>query len=175
MTVTSRYTNAHTLSPIQWVDGYAAMVKDAEVEPYDWCCQGRGGLDSWKSLGYIPVQDFDYKGFGTMTRSISRTLEYAYNDFAISQLAGELGKTADQEKYIDRSGNWQNLYRADQKSLWWNGTDTGFTGFFQPRHLNKTWGYQNPLNCSTLDPSSVCSLQNTGPETFESSIWEYGL
>lgn len=68
---------------IDWNLGYEAVVKDAEDEPYDWCCEGRGGLDSWKRLGYIPVQDFDYKGFGTMTRSLSRTLEYSYNDFVI--------------------------------------------------------------------------------------------
>ncbi|KAK4152162.1 glycoside hydrolase [Chaetomidium leptoderma] len=160
---------------INWDDGYAAVVKDAEVEPYDWCCEGRGGLDSWKSLGYIPVQDFDYKGFGTMTRTISRTLEYAYNDFCISQMAGGLGRTTDKEKYMESSGNWQNLFRADQLSAWWNGSDTGFVGFFQPRYLNQTWGFQDPLNCSNLDSSSVCSLQNTGRETFESSIWEYGF
>jgi putative alpha-1,2-mannosidase len=46
---------------INWETGYAAVVKDAEVEPYDWSNEGRGGLDSWKVLGYIPVQDFDYK------------------------------------------------------------------------------------------------------------------
>ncbi|KAK4226747.1 glycoside hydrolase [Podospora fimiseda] len=160
---------------INWEDGYAAVVKDAEVEPYDWCCQGRGGLDSWKSFGYIPVQDFDYKGFGTFTRSISRTLEYAYNDFCISQIASGLNKTIDREKYIESSGNWQNLYNSEQNSSWWNGTDTGFTGFFQPRYLNKTWGFQNPLNCSNLDPNSICSLQSIALETFESSIWEYGF
>lgn len=161
---------------IDWDDAYAAVLKDAEVEPYDWSNEGRGGLDSWKALGYIPVQDFDYKGFGTMTRSVSRTLEYSYNDYCIAQMArGGLGSSADEEKYLDRSGNWQNLYKADEQSLWWNGTDTGFTGFFQPRNLNGTWYYQNPLNCSNPDQSSVCSLQNTAGETFESSLWEYGF
>lgn len=152
------------------------MVKDAEVEPFDWCCEGRGGLDSWKALSYIPVQDFDYKGFGTMTRSISRTLEYSYNDYCISQIAGGLNNTADQEKYIESSGNWENLYKSDETSSFANGTNTGFTGFFQPKFLNETWGFQDPLQCSNIDNSSVaCSLQNTGRETFESSIWEYSL
>lgn len=160
---------------IDWDKGYEAVVKDAEVEPYDWSNEGRGGLDSWKALGYIPVQDFDYKGFGTMTRSVSRTLEYSYNDFCISQMAERLGHTADAEQYAASSGNWQNLYKTDQPSAFWNGTDTGFVGFFEPRFLNKTWAYQNPLNCSNLDNFSVCSLQNTGRETFESSLWEYGL
>jgi len=110
-----------------------------------------------------------------MTRSISRTLEYAYNDFCISQIAAGLGKEADRAKYTQRSGNWKNLFKVDQVSLWLNGSDSGFVGFFQPRYLNKTWGFQDPLNCSYLDQFSACSLQNNGRETFESSIWEYGL
>lgn len=160
---------------IDWDKGLAAVRKDAEVEPFDWCCHGRGGIDSWNALGYVPVQDFDYKGFGTLTRSISRTLEYAYNDFCIAQLAGAMGKKDIQEKYNEESQKWRNLYRKDQKSSFDNGTDTGFVGFFQPKYLNQTWGYQEPLKCSNLDEKSVCSLQNSGPETFESSIWEYGL
>jgi putative alpha-1,2-mannosidase len=58
-----------------------------------------------------------------------------------------------------------------------NGTNTGFTGFFQGRFANGTWFTQDPLWCSTIDPDQnrVCSLQNTGQETFESSLWEYGF
>lgn len=159
------------------MDAYAAVVQDAEVEPYDWSNEGRGGLDSWKALGYIPVQDFDYKGFGTMTRSISRTLEYSYNDFCVSQIASGLGSYGDAEKYQTRSGNWRNLYLANQTSDLLNTTtSTGFTGFFQPRFLNGTFGFQDPLMCSNVDTSmDICSLQRTGAETFESSIWEYSF
>ena len=161
---------------VDWERGYAGVVQDAEVEPYDWSNEGRGGLDSWKSLGYIPVQDFDYKGFGTMTRSVSRTLEYSYNDFVISQIASGLGRPSDVEKYAARSKNWQNLFKPNQTSFI-NGADTGFRGFFQPKYLNGTFGFQDPLYCSNIDTStnSVCSLQNTAGETFESSIWEYSL
>ncbi|KAL4790206.1 glycosyl hydrolase family 92-domain-containing protein [Aspergillus venezuelensis] len=158
---------------INWEDGYAAVQRDAEEEPYDWSNEGRGGLASWKSLNYIPVEDFDPVGFGTMTRSISRTLEYSYNDFTIAQMARGLNKTGDAERYEQRSRYWQNLFRADQTSFI-NGTDTGFTGFFQPKYLNGTWGYQDPLTCSNIDTSGrSCSLQNNAAETFESSIWEY--
>ncbi|OKL56251.1 hypothetical protein UA08_08523 [Talaromyces atroroseus] len=162
------------LDDIDWDAAYAAVQKDAEVEPYDWSNEGRGGLASWKSLNYIPVQDLDYVGFGTMTRSISRTLEYSYNDFAISQIARGMNKTADAEKYKQNSAFWQNLFKPDQTSYYTNGTDTGFVGFFQPKYLNQTWGYQDPLMCSNIDTSgSICSLQNDAAETFESSIWEY--
>jgi len=112
-----------------------------------------------------------------MTRSLSRTLEYSYNDFAVSQIATGLGgKDADVEKYQARSGNWRNLFKDDQTSFY-NGSNTGYVGFFQPRYLNGTWGFQDPLKCSNIDydPNSICSLQNTGSETFESSIWEYSL
>lgn len=163
---------------IDWNTGYKAVVKDAEEEPFDWCCQGRGGLDSWKSLGYIPVQDFDYKGFGTMTRSISRTLEYSYNDFVISLMAAGLGnREADVVKYQGRSGNWLNLYNPATTSFVNKTVDTGFVGFFQPRYLNRTWGYQDPLGCSQIDAAGVysCSLQNNAAETYESSVWEYSF
>ncbi|KAI1372133.1 glycoside hydrolase family 92 protein [Hypoxylon crocopeplum] len=161
---------------IDWDVGYEAVKKDAEVEPYDWSSEGRGGLDSWKSLGYIPVQDFDYKGFGTMTRSVSRTLEYSYNDFVISQMAQLRNNTADTEKYLQRSDNWKNLYKSDVTSFLPNGQDTGIVGFFQPKFLNETWGFQNPIACSNIDNSgSICSLQNTAGETFETSIYETGF
>ncbi|RAK78257.1 glycoside hydrolase family 92 protein, partial [Aspergillus fijiensis CBS 313.89] len=158
---------------VDWEVGYAAVQKDAEEEPFDWSNEGRGGLQSWKALNYIPVEDFDYIGFGTLTRSISRTLEYAYNDFTIAQMARGMGKTSDAEKYERTAKYWQNLFRADQTSFL-NGTDTGFKGFFQPKYLNGTWGYQDPLTCSNIDTSGrSCSLQNNAAETFESSIWEY--
>ncbi|RDA93311.1 hypothetical protein CP533_2038 [Ophiocordyceps camponoti-saundersi (nom. inval.)] len=161
---------------IDWAKGLEAAKKDADVEPFDWSSHGRGGLDSWKALGYIPVQDFDYRGFGPMTRSISRTLEYSYNDFCISQLAAGLGHTADAEKYLTSSSNWRNLWREDQGSRLFNGSDTGFTGFFQPRYLNQTWGSQDPLRCSAVDNSgSACSLTNNAAETYEGSIWEYNF
>jgi putative alpha-1,2-mannosidase len=130
---------------IDWKLGYEAVVEDAEVEPYDWCCNGRGGLDSWKELGYIPFQDFDFRGFGTLKRSVLRTLEYSYNHFCVAQIAeGLVVKRADVEKYHGRSNNWANLFRSDMRSLL-RGTDPIFTGFPQPRYHNITLGYQDPL------------------------------
>ena len=112
-----------------------------------------------------------------MTRSISRTLEYSYNDFCIAQMARMLNKTNDAEKYIGTSNHWTNLFDASQTSKLQTGADTGFVGFFQPKYLNLTWGFQDPLACSNIDNYTglACSLQNTAQETFESSIWEYSL
>lgn len=68
--------------------------------------------------------------------------------------------------------NWQNIFKADQTSFV-NGTDTGFVGFFQPKYLNGTWGFQDPIACSPL--TDFCSLTSNPSETFESSVWEYQL
>jgi predicted alpha-1,2-mannosidase len=157
------------LTGIDWELAYEAIVNDAENEPLEWNVEGRGGLTSWKKLNYIPYLDFDPVGFGTNSRSISRTLEYSYNDFNLATLAKALGKDS-YTTYLARSMNWQNLFKADQKSSI-NGVDTNFTGFFQPKYLNGTWGYQDPVACSPL--ADFCSLTSNPSETFESSAWEY--
>ncbi|ORY63006.1 glycosyl hydrolase family 92-domain-containing protein [Pseudomassariella vexata] len=159
---------------VDWAIGYEAIVKDAEVEPPVWDVEGRGGLKSWKELGYIPADDFDTDGNGVFTRSISRTVEYAYDDFCIAQLAKAMGKYHDYEKYLGRSENWINLYKPDQRSKL-NGTDedTGFLGFMQPKYLNGTFGFQDPIFCSPLQNFTSCYLNPHGHETYEGSSWLY--
>ncbi|TWU75094.1 hypothetical protein ED733_006919 [Metarhizium rileyi] len=157
-------------SAIDWELALEAIFRDAEEEPLEWSYHGRGGLQSWRKYGYIPYLDFDPFGFGTNSRSVSRTLEYSYNDFCLATLAGGLGKHALREKYMHRSMNWQNLWKDDQISVI-KGKDTGFKGFFQPKYMNGTWGFQDPIACSTL--ASFCSLTSNPSETFEASIWQY--
>jgi predicted alpha-1,2-mannosidase len=157
------------LTGIDWELAYEAIVNDAENEPLEWSVEGRGGLTSWKKLDYIPYLDFDPVGFGTNSRSISRTLEYAYNDFNLATLAAGLGKNTS-AKYLARATNWQNLFKPDQPSSI-QGVNTNFTGFFQPKYQNGMWGYQDPIACSPL--ADFCSLTSNPSETFESSAWEY--
>jgi putative alpha-1,2-mannosidase len=92
---------------VNWQTAYEAVVKDAEQEPPNWSVEGRGGLLSWKTLNYIPTDDFDPYGVGPFTRSISRTLEYAYDDHSIALMAQGLGTMADYEKYIETSEYWR--------------------------------------------------------------------
>lgn len=157
---------------IDWALAYEAIVKDAEVEPADWNIEGRGGLASWKSLGYIPTDNLDLDGDGLETRSISRTVEYAYNDFAISTLARALGHAQDADKYLSRSGNWRNMFNPAQRSVV-NGVDTGFQGFLQPRYMNGTFGVQDPIYCSPLLSFTGCYLNPSGGETYEGPVWLY--
>ena len=170
---------------IDWATGYQAVLSDAEskhyrapifhlklisqVQPYEWSTSGRGGLESWKLLGYIPKEDWDPWGGALRTRSISRTVEYAYDDFCLSLIARGLGYLRSSEKYLARSRNWKNLFNPKQISP---TLSTNFIGFLQPRHLNGTWGYQNPTTCSGYD-FGYCSLDSEGNETYEGSSWLY--
>ena len=153
---------------VDWATAYEAVVSDAEDEPLNWAVGGRGGLTSWKSLNYIPTDDFDPYGVGPFTRSISRTVEYAYDDFCIAEMAQKLDNDADYEKYTARSNNWKNMFKADQVS-------DGFTGFLQPRYLNGTWGFQDPTFCSPLLNFTSCYLNPDGHETYEGSSWLYSF
>lgn len=150
------------------------------VEPVDWAVQGRGGLMSWKKLGYIPTDDFDPYGGGPFTRSISRTVEYAYNDFCVAEMAHGLGYIEDEQKYLRRAENWKNMFNPAQTSHVTNSTgfpnqtvDTGFVGFLQPRYLNGTFGFQDPSLCSNLYNFTSCYLNPDGHETYEGSAWMY--
>lgn len=70
--------------------------------------------------------------------------------------------------------NWCNLWQPSQNSSLANGTiDTGFTGFFQPRYLNGTFGFQDPIFCSPLMNFTSCYLNPDGHETYEGSSWLY--
>ena len=157
---------------VDWATAYEAVLSDAEDEPPNWDVEGRGGLTSWKTLHYIPTDDFDPFGSGTHTRSISRTVEYAYDDFCIAEMAKGLGHMDDYEKYLERSTYWKNMYKADQTSSL-NGTDTGFVGFLQPRYQNGTFGFQDPAFCSPLLNFTSCYLNPDGHETYEGSCWLY--
>jgi len=112
------------LPGIDWAAAYEAEVKDAEVAPQNQFKEGRGGLEDYKSLGYVTIEGVDRPG--------SKQMEYAADDFEIALLARGLGKAADYQKYLDRARSWEKLWDADFE-------DGGFKGFIRPRHHDGTW------------------------------------
>lgn len=152
------------LDGINWDEAYEAIIKDAETQPSIWSVQGRGGLESWKTIGYIPYMDDD-RG-GTLTRSISRTVEYAYDDFCIATMANSTGRADDFAKYAARANNWRNVFDPDHESM-------GFKGFPQPRWANGTFDFQDATLCSPINDFHGCYLTSHGHETYEGSPWLY--
>ena len=70
--------------------------------------KGRRALDSYIKHGYIPMEDSVAEAFHTNEQT-SRTLEYAYDDFAVAQMARALGETSDYQVLMRRAGNWRNV------------------------------------------------------------------
>ena len=101
-----------------------AMVKDAEADPgTDHEKHGRGGLTEYKQLGYIP--------YG-IPRAGTRTVEYAFCDWCLAQVAKGLGRHDLYAKYMQRSANWKNLWRGDY--LW-----DDVRGYIMPRDSQGRW------------------------------------
>ncbi|KAK0617052.1 alpha-1,2-mannosidase-like protein [Immersiella caudata] len=163
---------------IDWDTAYEAVVSDAEVEPAAWGVEGRGNLVSWHELGYIPWNDNDVNGTGPHSRTISRGVEYAYDDFCISFLAEGLGHTEDASKYFLRGGNWANYWNPEQRDVYRDHRgevmQTNFTGFMQPRLYNGTFIYQNTRTCSPIHDTHSC-YYDTGFDTYEGSPWLYSF
>ncbi|KAK8111432.1 putative secreted glycosidase [Apiospora kogelbergensis] len=161
---------------IDWNLGYEAVVSDAEIEPEDWTRVGRGNLEAWKTYGFIPNDDNDKNHTGPQTRTVSRTVEYAYEDFTIALMARGLGKRDDERKYLERSKNWENVFDPDAADQY---TDAGrgvigsdFKGFMQPRSRNGEFTYQNMRLCSPVHEMHKCYF-DTVYDTYEGSPWLY--
>lgn len=79
---------------------------------------GRRALKSYLHYGYIPVEDAVNEAFHKKEQT-SRTLEYAFDDYALSRIASKLGEKEDEAELLRRSGNWRNV--IDPESGYANG------------------------------------------------------
>ncbi len=91
-----------------------AMIKTVNRDSF--------GLKAYREKGYVPAD--------TEGESVSKTLEYAYDDYCIAQMASALKKEDIYRKYIQRSDNWKNIFNPQ-------------TGFFQAK-INET--FVEPFN-----------------------------
>ncbi|MBE8723743.1 glycoside hydrolase family 92 protein [Flavobacterium sp. KB82] len=112
-----------------------ACVNTAKVPYYD-------GLEYYMNKGYVPE---DKNG-----SSVSKTLEYAYDDWAIAQAAKKLGKTEIYNEFLKRSENYKNVYDAK-------------TGFMRPKLNDGTFKKE-------FDP-----LDTHGQGFIEGNSWNYSL
>ncbi|MDE6559929.1 MAG: GH92 family glycosyl hydrolase [Muribaculaceae bacterium] len=98
--------------------------------------KGRRALGSYLKYGYIPLEDGVEDAFHKKEQT-SRTLEYAFDDFALSRLARKLGHDEDADILEKRSKNYRNV--IDPKLGYANG-----------RHADGTWA--DSINPFTFNP-----------------------
>ncbi len=101
-----------------------------------------GELDSYMSLGYVPDE--------RSPSSVSMTLEYAYNDWCIAQLAKRLGRKDIYDEFTQRSTHWTNVF-------------------------DESIGYARPKSEAGLFRKNFDVLSTHGQGFIEGNAWNYSL
>jgi len=112
-----------------------ACINSSNLKYYD-------GIEHYIKMGYVPE---DKNG-----ASVSKTLEYAYDDWCIAQIAKRLGKTDIYDEYMKRSENYKNVFDKN-------------TGFMRPRLSDGSFKKE-------FDP-----LDTHGQGFIEGNAWNYSL
>ena len=93
------------------------------------------GLGYYRDLGYIPADKED--------ESVSKCLEYCYNDWAVSHVADILGRTDDARIQRKRSQNYQHLFDAQSQFIRAKLSDGKYTAPFNPIDMGHTDKYRD--------------------------------
>ena len=109
-----------------WQALYDCIVYGTEHVHPEISSTGRLGHEYYNTLGYIPYNVGIHE-------SVARTLEYAYNDWCILQLARKLGRPAEEiEKWEARSNNWKNVFDPEHNLMRGRNADGSFQEPFSP-------------------------------------------
>ncbi len=107
---------------------YEAIKKGATELPENSDYEGRVGLPYYLKYGYVP--------FDKVSQSVSRTLEYAYDDWCIAQMAKALGKEKDYEYFMKRAGYYKNVFDDKTKFMRPRLSNGNFKKIFIPSLWN---------------------------------------
>ena len=133
----------------------SAMVKEREIGLY-------------QQYGYVPY-DLDTSGENW---SVSKTLEYAYDDWCIAQFAKSLGKEQDADYFAKRAENWRNLF--DGKTTFFRPKDSKgqFIKPFNPKDYSKYFCESNAWHYRWFVPHNILGLRDAmgGTDTFEQKL-----
>jgi hypothetical protein len=123
------------------------------------------GLEAYKKNGFISMDD-DHE-------SVSKTLEYAYDDWCIAQMAQLLNKKEDYQYFMKRSQNWKNIFD------WETGfmrpkKNGGWDKPFDPREVNNNFTEGNSWHYSFFVPQDIEGMIEAygGPQKFEAKLDE---
>lgn len=112
------------------VDAYLKGIGDFDPEKALDLCIATANLDDYRGIGlykekgYVPFDVVD--PYNADDWSLSRTLEYAYDDYCIAVMAQKLGRKDVAEEFFKRSENYRNLFNPA-------------TRFMTPRNSNGDW------------------------------------
>ena len=119
---------------------FEAILKNATVsEGRPASSVGREGLEYYNSLGYVP---YDVG----VNENVARTLEYAYADFTIAQMADKLGKKEIANQYYKQSLNYKNVFDPSTNLMRGKNKDGTFQSPFNPLKWGDAFTEGNSLH-----------------------------
>jgi putative alpha-1,2-mannosidase len=152
------------------VDAYAKGIRDFDAEKAFAAMKAsvnrtQFGLDSYRDNGLVLADKNE--------ESVSKTLEYAYDDWCIAQMAKMLNKPADYTTYIQRAQYWKNVQNKDNGFVQAHVNGDWFKPF-NPTDVNKNYVEGNAWQYTFLVPQDVSGLVKRmgGVTKFETSLNE---
>ena len=123
-----------------------------------------GGIEDYIRYGYVPI---DGRPKGWIAESASATLEYAYDDWCLAQMAKALGKDDDYRMFLRRAGNYRNLFDRETRFMRPRQRDGAWLSPFDPM-ASKYWCETNAWQGTWFVPHDVEGLVRLmgGRETF---------
>ena len=105
---------------------YEAMASGTDKVHPTGSSTGRLGHEYYNTLGYIPYNV-------GINENVARSLEYAYDDWCIAQVAAKLGRPAEeQQKWLTRAQNYRNLFDPETRLMRGRNEDGSFQKPFSP-------------------------------------------
>jgi predicted alpha-1,2-mannosidase len=132
-------------------DAWFKGVKDFDIRRAYWGMR-KGAMEPQRHAGRTGLESYNTKGFITNDihrKGCSLVVEYAHDDWAIANIAKELGLTEDEVLFRNRSMNYKNHYDKGEKYCCSREKDGTFdcpyvkTNIFDPRYIEgDAWHYR---------------------------------
>lgn len=123
------------------------------------------GLDAYKKNGFISIDDEH--------ESVSKTVEYAYDDWCIAQMAQILNIKEDYDYFMKRSQNWKNIFDWETKFMR-PKKNGGWDKPFDAREVNNNFTEGNSWQYSFFVPQDILGMieAHGGKDKFEAKLDE---
>jgi predicted alpha-1,2-mannosidase len=113
-----------------YLKGFRGFDAEAAYQAMrDTAMQDRSLLDEYRKYGYVP------SAAGGRRQSVSRTLEYVYDDWCIAEMARKLGKADDAALFAKRAENYRNVFDPSVGFARGKTVDGRWTTPFDPRRV----------------------------------------
>lgn len=135
-------------------DAYLKGIKQYDAEKAleamkNSAMQNHLGLEAYKNFGFIPIEE--------ESESVSKTLEYAYDDWAIAEMAKAMGKAEDYKHFLERAQNYKNTYNPESGFMQGRFRNTWFSPF-DPYEVNFNYTEANAWQYSLFVPQDISGL-----------------